>query len=270
MTDLRECIDELDKLEDSVTSMRAKLNQEIRRQRRFAADASHELRTPLAGLRVQLEEARRNPDDTDLDSLLAQALSSVDRLQAIVSDLFVLAQLEACTLTTDREPVDLTKLVQEQVYKRVDRHEVELRLEPGVVVDAAPIKITRMIAELLDNAQRHARLKVRIELGSNADTATLTVADDGRGVADEDRQRIFDRFIRLDEARSRDRGGTGLGLTIARDIISAHTGTIEVGDSALGGARFVVRLPLAERSTHPDPLSPSCDGDPDAVGGGES
>ncbi|MFF3442810.1 sensor histidine kinase [Streptosporangium sp. NPDC002721] len=245
MTDLRECVEELDKLEDTITGMRCKLSREIRRQRRFAADASHELRTPIAGLRVSLEEAALNPQNTDLENLLSHALSNVDRLQAIVTDLFVLAELEASTGAGECQAIDLAKIFQMQVYRRVDQHRINLRCRPGILVKAAPEKIGRMLAELLDNAQRHAEHVVEVELSNDSRYAVLTVADDGPGIAEADRQRVFDRFIRLDEARSRDLGGTGLGLTIARDIVSSHGGTIHVEDSSLGGTRFVVRLPLA-------------------------
>lgn len=251
MTDLRECVDELDKLEDTITSMRCRLSREIRRQRRFAADASHELRTPIAGLRVSLEEAARNPRKTDLEKLLSHALSNVDRLQAIVADLFVLTELEASTAFAEYRTIDLAKIVQMQVYRRKDQHKISLRCRPGILVEAAPEKISRMLAELLDNAQRHAEHVVEVELSHDSGHAVLTVADDGRGIAEADRQRVFDRFIRLDEARSRDLGGTGLGLTIARDIVTSHSGTIHVEDSSLGGACFVVRLPLA------DPAAPT-------------
>ncbi|WP_436760439.1 sensor histidine kinase [Streptosporangium sp. V21-05] len=246
MTDLRECVAELDKLEDTITGMRCRLSREIRRQRRFAADASHELRTPIAGLRVSLEEAARNPQNTDLENLLSHALSNVDRLQAIVTDLFILTELEASTSIGEYKAVDLAKIVQRQVYRRKDEHKISLRCRPRILVGAAPEKINRMLAELLDNAQRHADHVVEVELSHDSDCAILTVADDGRGIPEADRQRVFDRFIRLDEARSRDLGGTGLGLTIARDIVTSHSGTIHIEDSTLGGACFVVRLPLAD------------------------
>ncbi|WP_344921760.1 HAMP domain-containing sensor histidine kinase [Streptosporangium oxazolinicum] len=240
--------------------MRCRLSREIRRQRRFAADASHELRTPIAGLRVSLEEAARHPKDTDLENLLSHALSNVDRLQAIVTDLFVLAELEASTSIGEYKTVDLAKIIQGQVYRRKDKHKISLRCRPGILVEAAPEKISRMLAELLDNAQRHAEHLVEVELTHDSRHAVLTVADDGRGIPEADRQRVFDRFIRLDEARSRDLGGTGLGLTIAHDIATAHAGTIHVEDSTLGGACFVVQLPLADPAVPTSSIGVSSNG----------
>jgi signal transduction histidine kinase len=103
-----------------------------------------------------------------------------------------------------------------------------------------------MLTDLLDNAHRHAAQTIRIHLRRTGDGAELSIADDGEGIAQADRERIFHRFVRLDSARSRDCGGTGLGLAIARDVASAHNGSLYVEDSALGGASFVLRMPLAK------------------------
>jgi signal transduction histidine kinase len=216
-------------------------------QRKFTSDASHELRTPLAGLRAELEEAQLHPDQTDLPDLLTRALRDVDRLQAIISDLLLLAQLEA-TSPEGQETLDLAELVEDELSRRKDRYEVVLRLEPCVIVNAVRIQIGRVLTNVLDNAQRHARKTVHIEVRRAGGNAELTVADDGEGIAVPDRERIFDRFTRLDAARSRDSGGTGLGLAIARDIAEAHHGTLQVGDSTLGGACFALRLHLVDSS----------------------
>ncbi|MEZ0073404.1 sensor histidine kinase [Planotetraspora sp. GP83] len=242
--------DEIARLAQTVNSTlgrieRAKQVTELtlQQQRQFAADASHELRTPLAGLRAQLEEAQLHPDETDLRELLDRALSDVDRLQAIITDLLLLARVGANKFT-EREPVDLAELVEEEVLRRNDRVKVQLRLQSGVTVCAVRSHIGRLLTNLLDNAQRHARGSVRVEVHLNGGDAELSVSDDGAGIPPCQRERIFERFTRLDAARSRDRGGTGLGLAIAQDIAKAHQGTLRVGESPCGGARFVLNLPL--------------------------
>jgi signal transduction histidine kinase len=243
---LHECYNQLNELEHSVVSMRGQLDQAIDWHRQFSADASHELRTPVAGLRAQLEEAQLNPGETNLGDLIKRALSDVDRLQAIVVDLHLIAELEEAGLSVEGEPVDLADLVRTEVSKRADAHEIQLRLQRGVTVHAVPAKIGRLLAELLDNAQRHAKHTVQVGVRLKGGKAELTVSDDGVGIPEGDRKRIFTEFARLDTARSRDQGGTGLGLAIAHNIAAAHQGSIDVEVSIFGGACFVVRLPLAD------------------------
>ncbi|MEU7935949.1 sensor histidine kinase [Microbispora bryophytorum] len=214
-----------------------------KKQRQFAADASHELRTPIAALRMRLEEAQLHPDETDLDDLLGYMLRDLDRVQDIVADLLFLTRLGAVPRTVER--VNLTELVRAQAARQVDGHHVYLRLDPGVIVDGDPDQIRQMLGNLLDNARRHAARAVRIVLCRVGDGAELTVADDGEGIPLADRERIFHRFVRLDAARSRDRGGAGLGLAVARAIASAHHGTLHVEESPCGGACFVLRMPLS-------------------------
>lgn len=221
-----------------------RLEQEIRQEWRFASDVSHELRSPIAGLRVQLEEARLYPDETSLHDVLVRALSDVARLEAIVADLLLLARVEGNTPRA-LEKVDLAELVLAEVSRRTDRLTRELRLEPGVTVNANRAQIGRVLTNLLDNAQRHAERMVEVEVRRNGDGAELAVVDDGAGIAKDDREKIFERFTRLRAGRDRDGGGTGLGLAISRDIAHAHSGTLQVEDSAMGGARFALRLPLA-------------------------
>ncbi|GII82597.1 hypothetical protein Ssi03_05870 [Sphaerisporangium siamense] len=230
----------LSRLEGAKTEM----DQALERQRRFAADASHELRTPLAGLRANLEEAQLHPDDTDLDELLRRSLRDVDRLQAIIADLLLLASVRADNHKL-REETDLSEIVREEVARGAHRVEVRHHLDPFVPVEGIRGQIGRMVTNLLENAERHARHTVEVEVRRSGDAADFFIDDDGAGIAPDDRERVFERFTRLDAARSRDRGGTGLGLAIARDIVLAHDGTIETSASPLGGARFHVRLPLA-------------------------
>ncbi|MEV6859500.1 HAMP domain-containing sensor histidine kinase [Streptosporangium subroseum] len=224
------------------------MDRSLVQQRQFTSDASHELLTPLAGLRAQLEEALLHPDETDLSELLCHALGDVHRLQAIVTDLLLLTQVGS-GMPDGLVRVDLAELVRAAVCQRGDELPVQLLLAPGATVNVVETEIHRVLTNLLDNAQRHARRTVLVEVRRNGDRAELVVADDGDGIADTDRERIFERFTRLDTARCRNRGGTGLGLAIVRDVVEAHRGTIEVGESAVGGARFVLFLPLADGSS---------------------
>ncbi|NJP97091.1 hypothetical protein HCN51_48020 [Nonomuraea sp. FMUSA5-5] len=211
-------------------------------QRQFVADASHELRTPVAGLRVELEEALLHPEQTDLIGSLHRALKSVDRLEAIVSDLFLLASLRAST-AAEYEEWDLVDLTRREVLRRSDHLPIQLRMAPNAFVRAVPSQIVRVLETLLDNAQRHASATVQLEVIRGDAHVELVVTDDGEGVAEAQRERIFEQFTRIDGARSRTHGGAGLGLTIAREIALAHCGSLDVGQADSGGARFSLRLP---------------------------
>ncbi|MEV1174736.1 HAMP domain-containing sensor histidine kinase [Nonomuraea sp. NPDC049784] len=244
--------DEVTRLTRSVTRCTGRLEQALQQQRRFASEVSHELRNPIAALRVRLEEAQLHPRQTRMDDLIEQALADVDRLEAIVTDLLMLSRIEATgsksTYNGARmtEAVDLAELVTSESFRRVDRLGNELRLAPGVMVMGIRNELVRVLTNLLDNAHRHAMREVEVEVRRNGNSAELIVSDDGDGIAEADRKRIFERFVRLDASCQRDRDGTGLGLAIAREIAHAHHGTIEAGRSASGGARFVLRLPLAD------------------------
>jgi len=230
----------LGRIEDAKLHMDAVLA----RQRQFVADASHELRTPLAGLRAELEIGQLHPDDTDLNTLLDSALVDVDRLEAIITDLLLLARVGTAG-AADKTQLNLSELVRGEVSGRLDRLPIRLRIDPGVPVTAVTVQIARVLKNLLDNAQRHTRSLVEVSVRRNGPFAELAVDDDGAGIPEPDRERVFERFTRLDTARSRDHGGTGLGLAIAREIAHAHQGTLEAVESPSGGARFLLRLPLA-------------------------
>ncbi|MFI7131095.1 ATP-binding protein [Nonomuraea sp. NPDC050153] len=175
---------------------------------------------------------------------IAERVFHVDRLQAIATDLLLLAGLES-TPATARKNVDLADLTRSELDRRADPIPIRTNLQNGVTVDGTPVQLARLLTNLLDNAQRHAGERVEVEVSRHNGQALLAVSDDGPGVPEPDRQRIFERFTRLDTARSRHHGGTGLGLAIARDIAHAHSGTITVRDSTQGGACFEVRLPLS-------------------------
>jgi signal transduction histidine kinase len=255
-TNLHDCRCELDRVNDILDRIRGHLKQTGDQQRRFAADAAHELRTPVAGLRAQLEEAQLHPGETPLPELLNHALRDVDRLQQIITDLLLLVQLETGMIAAE-EPVDLAELVRTQVGMRDDEIRVSLRLDSGVTVNAIPTLIARAFTNLFDNAQRHAAQVVEVQVRRNGGSAEMAVTDDGPGIAAPDRESVFDVFTRLDTARDRDRGGTGLGLALARNIAVVHDGTLVVEEAPRAGARFVLRLPLAAPGTRSLPQSNS-------------
>ncbi|WP_157245279.1 sensor histidine kinase [Nonomuraea typhae] len=237
--------DEVAQLARSINSTLARLERSAEQQRQFASDASHELRTPIAGLRAQLESAQLYPEDTDVAELVGGALRDTDRLEAIITDLLLLARIGS-RVDVVKEPVDLSGLVREELVSRHDHIVVRPSLTEGVLVEGVRLQLARLLTNLLDNAERHAESEVGVGVRAEEGFAVLEVSNDGAEIAPEDRERIFDRFTRLDAARSRDAGGTGLGLAIARDVALAHMGSI-MAEEATGGARFVVRLPLAVR-----------------------
>ncbi|WP_157099242.1 sensor histidine kinase [Microbispora sp. ATCC PTA-5024] len=210
----------------------------------FASDLSHEIRSPLTALRAELEEAALHHEDTDVRQLVERALPSIDRAEAVVASMLMLARLQACT-DRERVRVDLADLVKSEIDGRERLHPVTIRVADRVVVRAVPEQVRQAMTNLLDNAERHARAHVEVEVARRGRTALLVVDDDGEGVPEADRQRIFDRFIRLEDSRRRDGMGAGLGLGITRAIAEAHHGDVRAEDRPGGGARFVLRLPAA-------------------------
>ncbi|MFK0294657.1 sensor histidine kinase [Streptomyces sp. NPDC090442] len=235
--------DEVARLARTTNATLAALETSVERQRQFVADASHELRSPIASLRTQLEVARAHPELLELDGLIEDTV----RLERVASDLLLLARLDAGERPR-AERLDLAELVRDELAHRIgDRLPIAVTLpDAAVPVEASRTQLARVLGNLLDNAQRHAGSTVRVAVRPGAaGTVALDVTDDGPGVPPDDRERIFTRFIRLDDARTRDEGGAGLGLAIVRDVVQRHGGHIEVGDAERGGARFTVTLPAA-------------------------
>lgn len=233
--------DEIAGLAATTNETLAALEESVARQRGFVADASHELRSPIASLRTQLEVAAAHPELLDVDGLV----EDVVRLQHLAADLLLLARIDAGERPPAR-PVALGGLVRDELDRRAprDRIPVQASIEADPRVMGVPGRLVRVLGNLLDNAERHADTSVRLSLREEGGRAVLRVSDDGPGVPAGDRERIFERFVRLDDARSRDEGGAGLGLAIARDLVRAHAGTLTVGEAPGGGALFEVRLPV--------------------------
>jgi signal transduction histidine kinase len=221
--------DEIHDLARTINQTLDRLESAVEQERRFASDASHDLRTPLTAMRAQVEEAMLHPEEGDWQRTGAALLS--------------LARLDAGAPTA-REPVDLATLVEEELRLRPRAKQVDLRLERGVTVIGDRLRLTRLLTNLLDNAERHAESAITVTTRRQDGQAVLEVADDGAGIAADLRELVFRRFTRLDAARNRDAGGTGLGLPIAREIARAHEGTLRVEESEIG-ARFVLRIPRA-------------------------
>ncbi|NEW30515.1 sensor histidine kinase [Nocardia cyriacigeorgica] len=233
--------DEIGRLAATTNETLAALEKSSERQRRFIADAAHELRSPIASLRTQLEVAQAHPDLLEMDGVLGDTV----RIQQLAADLLLLARLDAGEQRrTDR--VDLRTLIEQEIAHRIgDRIPVACTLpDEAIEVAGSRSQLARVLGNLVDNAQRHAETSVRVGLTRTAGTAVIDVVDDGSGVPEADRERIFQRFVRLDEARSRDDGGAGLGLAIVRDVVERHEGVIRVEGAPQGGARFVVELPV--------------------------
>ncbi|PNG92820.1 sensor histidine kinase [Streptomyces malaysiensis] len=231
--------DEVARLARTTNETLAALEASVERQRAFVADASHELRSPVASLRTQLEVGAAHPELLDLDG----AVEDVVRLQRLSADLLLLARLDAGERPSSGTPVALDALVREELAQRLgDRVPVRTEVAP-VAVPGSRGQLARVLGNLVDNAQRHAVGGVRVAVRAEGRWAVLEVADDGAGVPEGERERIFERFVRLDDARSRDDGGAGLGLAIARDVAVRHGGTLAVRAAPEGGALFELRLP---------------------------
>jgi signal transduction histidine kinase len=238
--------DEIGRLARTMNVTLDRLEAATERQRRFVADASHELQSPMATVRAQLEVGLADAQRTDWPTTAAEVLDEQERMERLVQDLLFMASLDERKRHARREIVDLDDLVFEEARRVRSRGRVRVNLErlsAGQVV-GNPDQLSRVIRNLIENAERHARTTVDVELQTHESFVELTVSDDGEGIPVADRDRVFERFTRLDNGRARAEGGTGLGLAIAREVVEAHGGQISVLDS-LVGTRLGVRLPSA-------------------------
>ncbi|MFD4480196.1 MULTISPECIES: sensor histidine kinase [unclassified Streptomyces] len=234
--------DEIARLATTTNETLAALQSSVERQRRFVADASHELRSPIASLRTQLEVGVAHPELLDVDG----AVEDTVRLQELAADLLLLARLDAGEKPGGGH-VDLAALAREELSQRTrDRADVRMDLE-SVEVTGSRGQLARVLGNLVNNAQRHARSHVTVATRADGAWAVIEVSDDGDGVPEGERDRIFERFVRLDDARTRDDGGAGLGLAIARDVAARHGGTLTVSEAPGGGALFELRVPAVTR-----------------------
>lgn len=245
--------DELTRLALTTNAILDRLERSTEVQQQFIGDASHELRSPLAAVRASLESLLAHPEEVDWPTAVRSALHDMERLQSLSEDLLLLARLDG-TAPLPRDPVNLTDLVHDLVeeHRHLRRsHPLEIRLGasgPPAWVAGSRIQLERMLRNLLSNACRYAakevEVTVRTERHDGVATIRIDVRDDGPGIPAGDRERVFERFSRLEDARARKSGGAGLGLAIARDIADHHGGTLRFTD-APQGAHAVTRLPAA-------------------------
>ena len=220
------------------------------KQRTFVADASHELKTPLALAKIDGEVLRRNPGAQDVDEILEHQLSEIDRMDALISDLLVLARLDAGKLAVNGEPFDLTAVLIEST----DRFQARAASE-NIVLEALPDgklpargdaeRTAQILTVLLDNALRFTPEGGRVVVAANRTEgrAEAIVTDTGSGIQPERLPHLFDRFYKADPARDRSGGGTGLGLAIARDLARAQGGDLTAENAEGGGAILRLSLP---------------------------
>ncbi|WP_326657912.1 sensor histidine kinase [Streptomyces sp. NBC_00385] len=236
--------DEIARLARTTNETLTALEASVERQRRFVADASHELRSPIASLRTQLEVGAAHPELLDVTGAVADTV----RLQALAADLLLLARLDAGE-RPGTALLELGALVREEVSQRTgDRIPVTVSVAEeagGLEVTGSRTQLARVVGNLLDNAERHARHAVAVAVRAEGGGVVVEVSDDGDGVPEAERERIFERFVRLDDARTRDEGGAGLGLALARDVAVRHGGRLTVTGAGERGARFVLWLPDA-------------------------
>ena len=229
--------DEVERLTNTLNAMLDRIDRGARRQREFVSDASHELRTPLAAMRADIEISLSHQGDWP--AVAIRLLDDHRRLERLTSDLLLLARADDATASPLAERVRLDELVAGEL--RAVGKELAVELAPVEVTGVVP-ELVRLVRNLLDNADRHAASRVEVRLVAEDETVVLTVDDDGPGVPEDQRERVFDRFHRLDSGRARASGGTGLGLAIVRRVARGHGGDVVAGTSPLGGARFSARF----------------------------
>lgn len=242
--------DEVSRLAVTVNQMLDRLQASAQRQKRFVGDASHELRSPLAVLRAQVEVALALGDGADAVGTLERVEVQAIRMTALIEDLLFLAHTDEGRQRRSFEQIDLDEIVLGEFHRLEALGNVNVRLGRLDAIRTSGLSrdLARMVRNIGDNAARHARTEVTIAIEAEGKSAVITICNDGPPVPVEDRTRIFDRFTRLDDARSRRTGdgGSGLGLAIAQEIAVAHGGKISVSSLPRreSGVAFVITLPV--------------------------
>jgi signal transduction histidine kinase len=235
--------DEIGRLARTMNDMLARLEDAAARQRRFVADASHELRSPLTAIRTGLEVGLSHPDRAPWPQIAGRAVRQSQRLEQLIAQLLVLAKADAAQLAARRQPVDLAALLADlRAATPGPGLSIELSVPPGMATAGNPEDLSRMFRNLLDNAVRYARHRVLVTAAAGPAGVVVEIADDGPGIPEEERERVFGRFVRLDASREHASGSAGLGLAIAREIAAAHGATIVLTGAEGGGTRAVVTM----------------------------
>ncbi|MBT8207953.1 MAG: HAMP domain-containing histidine kinase [Acidimicrobiia bacterium] len=238
--------DEVERLAETMNEMLARLERSVERQQTFVADASHELRSPLTRIRSALELGQRgdgsHPGDDDA------LLRDVVGMQRLVEDLLFLARSDDGKAPSRRRRLDLDDLVigEARTARADDSVSFDLSGVSAAHVEGDSVQLRSAVRNLLENARRHASGRVTVSLGEQDGEAVLTVTDDGPGIPESEAERVFERFTRLDDSRTTQTGGSGLGLAISRQIAESHGGSLRLTSFDTDGARFELRIPLAE------------------------
>jgi two-component system sensor histidine kinase MtrB len=248
--------DEMGRLSNSFNDMTASLQSQISRleklsglQQRFVSDVSHELRTPLTTIRMasQVLHAEREKFDPALARSAELLMNQIDRFESLLSDLLEVSRFDAEAAVMEIQEVDLTQLVRESIdYVHPSQERIVNLIAPDepVMVNVDPRRIQRIIRNLVTNAIDHRNGKpVEVRVGTNENEAAVGVRDFGDGLSAEETLRVFDRFWRKDPARTRGRGSSGLGLSIAKEDALLHRGTLEIWSRPSQGAHFVLTIP---------------------------
>lgn len=238
--------DEISALALTMNEMLARIEAGHSAQQRFVGDASHELRSPLTTIISALEVAVVHPELLNDELAVTTLIPEAHRMQALIDDLLLLARADERGLTMAHDDVDLDDLIMTETEKlsRKTSLKISSDITPIRIVGDS-VRLTRAVRNLLDNAARHATAEVSVSAHARGEHAVVTIDDDGPGIPAADRERVFDRFVRLDADRSRSAGGAGLGLAIVREIVIAHHGSVVITDRPKGGGtRISVQLPL--------------------------
>lgn len=239
--------DEISRLAQTMNLMLIRIEAGHAAQRRFIGDASHELRSPLATVTAALELAVERPGVLGPANVEHTLLPEAHRMQHLVEDLLLLARADERGIPLRVSDVDLDDLLDTECRRLQSAGTVRVMCTADPIrIRGDAIQLSKVVRNLADNAARHAVSTVRLEaIAQERSTVALVISDDGPGIPESERARIFERFVRLETDRARDGGGTGLGLAIVQEIVMAHGGSVAVEESSEGGARFVVRLPMA-------------------------
>ncbi|MER6009004.1 HAMP domain-containing sensor histidine kinase [Nonomuraea angiospora] len=261
--------DEIAQLVHTANTYLEQLQEAVTAQRRFAYLAAHELRSPVAALHIQMEEALSFPKEMDARTTMQMALSTTERLQATIDELLAYTRVKDARPAA-HVPLDLAALVRKEVALFAHGTPIQLHATCHPTVRGAQVQLAGVVNNLLANARRHAHSHVDVTVERVDSQAVVTVQDDGAGIAPEERERVFEAFVRLREGQRLDPGGSGLGLAISRETANAHGGSLTIENSPKG-ARFVLRLLVAGQAEEHDAadwqLRVRADADPETESG---